>query len=136
MLTDAGAADTEQLIEWMRELWLTDTAPFNESLSRQALAQLLADPTLGRAWLLPGCAGYLILTFGFSLEYGGRDAFIDEFFIAAPHRGRGLGRRCSRRWFAWRPGWVFAPFTWKWPTATRARKRCTSAGVFTGTIAG
>ena len=42
--------------------------------------------------MLPGRAGYLILTFGFSLEYGGRDAFIDEFFIATPHRGRGLGK--------------------------------------------
>ena len=44
MLTDVSIADTEQLIEWMRELWLTDTAPFHEALSRQALAQLLADP--------------------------------------------------------------------------------------------
>jgi GNAT superfamily N-acetyltransferase len=25
-------------------------------------------------------------------EYGGRDAFIDEFFILEEHRGKGLGR--------------------------------------------
>lgn len=36
--------------------------------------------------------GYLVLALGYSLEYGGRDAFIDEFFILEQHRGKGLGK--------------------------------------------
>lgn len=40
-----------------------------------------------------GWIGYLVLTYGFSIEFRGRDAFIDEFFIRSPHRGRGLGTR-------------------------------------------
>jgi GNAT superfamily N-acetyltransferase len=34
----------------------------------------------------------LALTFGFSFEYGGRDAFIDEFFIKEGFRGKGIGK--------------------------------------------
>ena len=30
---------------------------------------------------------------GWSLEYGGRDAFIDEIFVSPSYRDRGLGRR-------------------------------------------
>ncbi len=89
-MREATVFDTERLIAWMRELWLTDAVPFNETLSRQGLAELLANRSLGRVWIFED-AGYLVLTFGFSLEFGGRDAFIDEFFIAAPHRGKGLG---------------------------------------------
>jgi ribosomal protein S18 acetylase RimI-like enzyme len=37
--------------------------------------------------------GYLALTVGFSIEAGGRDAFIDELYIEPPVQGRGLGRR-------------------------------------------
>jgi diamine N-acetyltransferase len=33
-----------------------------------------------------------VLTFGYSLEYLGRDAFIDEFYLRESHRVRGWGR--------------------------------------------
>jgi GNAT superfamily N-acetyltransferase len=33
----------------------------------------------------------VVLTFGFSFEYGGRDAFIDELYLEAAHRGKGIG---------------------------------------------
>lgn len=37
--------------------------------------------------------GYLAVTLGFSIEAGGRDAFVDELYIEPPAQGRGLGRR-------------------------------------------
>ncbi len=37
--------------------------------------------------------GYIVLTFGYSLEFLGRDAFIDEFFLLPSHRGRGWGKK-------------------------------------------
>ena len=30
---------------------------------------------------------------GYSIEYGGRDAFIDEVYIRAAYRGQGIGRQ-------------------------------------------
>jgi ribosomal protein S18 acetylase RimI-like enzyme len=35
----------------------------------------------------------VVLTVSFSFEYRGRDAYIDELYIAEEHRGRGIGRR-------------------------------------------
>ncbi len=35
--------------------------------------------------------GYLALTVGYSFEYHGRDAFIDELYLLPSHRGQGIG---------------------------------------------
>jgi GNAT superfamily N-acetyltransferase len=35
--------------------------------------------------------GYVAVALGFSFEYRGREAFVDELLIAESHRGRGLG---------------------------------------------
>jgi len=34
-----------------------------------------------------------VVTFGYSLEYGGRDAFIDELWVHERVRGQGIGTR-------------------------------------------
>ena len=61
-----------------------------------ALLGLLRDPGLGRAWLIldgAGAVGYVVLCFGYSLEWLGRDAFVDEFYLREEYRGRGWGRK-------------------------------------------
>ena len=37
-------------------------------------------------------AGYIMVTFGFDLEFGGRQATITELYVRPEHRGKGLGR--------------------------------------------
>jgi len=67
---------------------------FDAVLTKAAVEKLLSDNSLGYALLIQlGTAtiGYLILTLGFSLEYYGRDAFIDEFYIREDYRGKGIG---------------------------------------------
>lgn len=62
----------------------------------EAFRQLVSDASLGRVWVATDAGapvGYIVLTLGYSLEYGGRDAFVDDLFIRESHRGRGLGRR-------------------------------------------
>jgi diamine N-acetyltransferase len=76
----------------------TDT-PFQAEAAGRALAALLADPSLGRIFLIEAGrepAGYVVLTLGFSLEFLGRDAFVDELFVTPEHRGRGLGLAAIR----------------------------------------
>jgi GNAT superfamily N-acetyltransferase len=80
----------------MREYCAFDHLPFDEQTRRRTYAQFLSDESQGRLWLIlseGAPVGYLILTLGFSFEYGGRDAFIDEVYICETHRGRGIGKR-------------------------------------------
>ncbi|WP_170774456.1 GNAT family N-acetyltransferase [Ruegeria lacuscaerulensis] len=60
---------------------------------RNALAPLLDGIPHGCVYLIgPARAplGYAVLTFGWSVEFGGMDAFIDEIYIRPAVRGRGI----------------------------------------------
>lgn len=69
----------------------------SEAERAESVAPLLqSDSQYGRIWLVLDAgevAGYIALCFGYSIEFGGRDAFIDEFFIREEARGRGIGSR-------------------------------------------
>lgn len=59
-----------------------------------AVSQLLADQSLGDIWLIYSegvLVGYTAICFGYSIEFAGRDAFLDEFFLKEEARGRGIG---------------------------------------------
>ncbi|WP_171211321.1 N-acetyltransferase [Ruegeria sp. HKCCA5426] len=61
--------------------------------TRNALAPLLEGIPHGCVYLIgPGRAplGYIILTFGWSVEFGGMDGFVDEIYIRPAVRGRGI----------------------------------------------
>ena len=73
--------------------------PFDEAEVRPALERFLAHAELGQAWLLwlsEKPAGYVILTLGYSFEYRGRDAFVDELYIEPEFRRMGLGRSAMK----------------------------------------
>ena len=91
----AEAADADALLSMMRGLCEHDAMTFDEAARRDALARLIADESLGLAHVLESggeTAGYLVIVFGFSLEFHGRDAFLDELFVKDEFRGRGLGK--------------------------------------------
>jgi ribosomal protein S18 acetylase RimI-like enzyme len=58
-----------------------------------ALRTLLADPTHGGVWIVedPAPIGYAIVTFGYDLEFAGRDAWLTEFWIDEHARNAGAG---------------------------------------------
>lgn len=92
----ATESDADLLLEFMREYYAFDSHAFDLSKARAALLGLLRDPTLGRVWLIAAgeaTVGYIVLTLGYSLEFLGRDAFIDEFYVQEAYRGQGIGRR-------------------------------------------
>jgi ribosomal protein S18 acetylase RimI-like enzyme len=69
---------------------------FDESGARSAFRQFLSLPNFGSVWLIYDCStlvGYIVLTIGFSFEFHGHDAFIDELYIEVAHRRRGYGRQ-------------------------------------------
>jgi diamine N-acetyltransferase len=92
----AGPEDGEAILDLMEQFYAGERYPYDREKARAALMPFLGEPALGRAWLFRDGdtpVGYFVLTLGWSLEYGGRDAFVDELFVSPSHRGRGLGRR-------------------------------------------
>lgn len=90
----ASLHDIEQLVALMSEFYAESGYPLNADRSAAAFRELLDDEHLGRVWLLEAggaIAGYLVLTMGYSMEYGGLDAFIDDLFVRPAVRNRGLG---------------------------------------------
>ena len=90
----AEKSDIETLVEFIREFYEFEHLKFDESIVRTALAKILDDDSLGRVWLIQHgdeAIGYVVLTFGYSLEFRGRDAFIDELYIRESYRGQGVG---------------------------------------------
>jgi ribosomal protein S18 acetylase RimI-like enzyme len=63
-------------------------------IRRAAVTALLADPSLGGVWLIRHggrAVGYIALCYGYSIEFAGRDAFVDEFYILPDYQRRGIG---------------------------------------------
>jgi GNAT superfamily N-acetyltransferase len=92
----AVVADHELLVSFMRALYAHDEIAFDETVARRATVELLNNETKGRVWLIEADGkqvGYVVLTYGYSLEFHGRDALVDELFLLETMRGRGLGRR-------------------------------------------
>jgi ribosomal protein S18 acetylase RimI-like enzyme len=61
----------------------------------RALRQLLGSAELGFVGLAEVdevTCGYFVLTFGYDLEWNGRDAFLTELYLVPEARGQGLGR--------------------------------------------
>ena len=86
------------VLSMMRGLEDADPVPagFDEKRRRRIFGEFVSDESLGRAWIIwdgDKAVGYVVLTLGFSFEYGGRDAFIDELYVDEKHRGRGIGRQ-------------------------------------------
>ena len=92
----ATGGDVADLLVMMEALYRNDGHSFDAAMAERATRSLLDSPTWGHIWLIQQdgrSIGYVVLTFGFSLEFGGRDALLDELFILEPYRSRGLGRQ-------------------------------------------
>jgi ribosomal protein S18 acetylase RimI-like enzyme len=95
-LRPATTGDVAELLDMMRSFYAEDGHSFQAEAAQAALLGLMRDPTEGRVWVIEAesrTAGYVAVTFGYSLEFLGRDAFVDELFVKPAYRGAGLGRQ-------------------------------------------
>lgn len=91
----ASPGDVDAIVAMMRGYYREDGYTFVEAEARSAAHMLIGDPALGQLWVAcegKTIVGYVAVALGFSFEYRGREAFVDELLIAESHRGRGLGR--------------------------------------------
>jgi GNAT superfamily N-acetyltransferase len=95
-IAQATAADLETLLELMRHMQEDDpwSEPFHEATVLANLDELLQHPVHGVFYIVREASaliGYLVICFDYSLEYRGKGAWIDELFVEAAHRGKGIG---------------------------------------------
>jgi diamine N-acetyltransferase len=91
----ASIADLDLLLQFVREYYEFDHHSFDEELIRSLLTAIIQDKSCGYIWLIEAVGeaiGYVFLAIGsYSLEYGGRDASIDEIYLRENYRGQGIG---------------------------------------------
>ncbi len=71
-----------------------ETSPLAPEILSDALSLILEGDPLVRFWLIEDeseVVGYVCLGLGFSIEVGGRDFWIDDLYVRADRRGRGVG---------------------------------------------
>jgi len=79
----------------MQDFYAFERLPYDPARLRRLLSELIENANLGRLILFEESGklvGYMVLGFGFSLEFHGRDSFIDEFYVVPEHRSHGVGR--------------------------------------------
>ena len=94
----ASDNDLEQVVAFVRAYHAFEGIEDADDISA-TIRPLLGNSRFGRVWLI--CAeslpiGYVAVCFGYSIEFAGPDAFIDEMFIIPEQRGKGIGRSVLR----------------------------------------
>lgn len=93
-LRAAATADLDDILPRTRALNDHEGIKIDTPQLRAALEKLLADRSLGGVWVIESqgaTVGYAIVTFGYDLEFGGRDAWLTELWVDELARGRGAG---------------------------------------------
>ena len=88
-------ADISIITQMMQDFYAIDNYPMDIEVAKTLFQEFITHEHLGKSWLIYSeneIVGYIILTFIFSFEYGGKIAFVDELFIKETARGRGIGK--------------------------------------------
>ena len=88
--------DVASVLPRTRALNDHEAIAISDELLEAALRRLLGDASLGGVWLVERAGasiGYAIVTYGYDLEFGGRDSYLTELWIDEGERGHGAGTR-------------------------------------------
>ena len=77
------------MLTLVSEFCVTDQHTFDPDRVTRALVPLLEDDAHGVVYLVDNERGYVVITWGYSLESGGREALIDEISLRTRGEGRG-----------------------------------------------
>jgi ribosomal protein S18 acetylase RimI-like enzyme len=91
----AVASDQQELAQLMLAFSIEVGAPLTESHISTALLPLLQNPAIGEIWVVQDqvIIGYLVMSWGWGIESGGREALIDEVYVTLEARGSGMASK-------------------------------------------
>ena len=87
--------DISTITQMMQDFYAIDNYPMDVEVAKNLYQEFISNEHLGKSWMIYSeneIVGYIILTFIFSFEYGGKIAFVDELFIKETARGKGIGK--------------------------------------------
>jgi ribosomal protein S18 acetylase RimI-like enzyme len=85
--------DLDRLLALVAAFHAEEGLQTTDDSRRAGIAPLLDGIPHGAAYLVGPARspiGYVIVTFGWSVEFGGMDAFVDEIYVRRAVRGRGI----------------------------------------------
>ena len=88
-------SDIDIITVMMEDFYAIDNYLIEAQATKKMFQEFISNENFGKAWLIYAdnkIAGYVILTYIFSFEYGGKIAFVDELFIKESARGKGIGK--------------------------------------------
>ncbi len=99
----AEKGDEADLLATMRAFYAEDHLVFDAQAAADAVRTLMEQPALGQIFLLKAAGaktaatgerlrGYLVVTWGYSLEFRGRFVLLDELYLVPSMRGQGWAR--------------------------------------------
>lgn len=91
----ATPGDSAALVGLMREFYAESDYPLDDEQAGSAFLTLLANPDLGLIWVATqegAAAGYVVLTFRYTMEHGSLSGHVDDLFVRAASRGQRIGR--------------------------------------------
>lgn len=87
--------DAPLIMDMMVDFNRLEHIPWTRERGEAPLRELLRRADIGQIGILEDgreVAGYFVMTYGYDLEWNGRDAFLTELYLHEAARGRGLGR--------------------------------------------
>jgi ribosomal protein S18 acetylase RimI-like enzyme len=94
-IRQANAADEQEILALLRIYCEEANTPLSDAHLLAGLKPLLQENHHGVVLVAETdkIIGYSILTWGWGIESGGREALVDEMLIAPTERGRGIGEQ-------------------------------------------
>jgi len=92
----ATEADLPSILTMMQDFNAIEAIAFDRESFAPRVRDLIGSPQVGGilVFTVDGApAGYAIVTWGWDLEWGGRDAFLTEIYVATDYRRQGVGRQ-------------------------------------------
>lgn len=92
----ADVTDVNLLVQLNKALNKHEGTTYDTERAHAAFQGFIGHPELGEIWMICDDGvpiGYIIINWGYSIEFGGRYALVDEMFLEDKYRDRGIGRR-------------------------------------------